>query len=140
MQIGDFVKWTSTDESGTFSHRGQVIDLTDTIVVLNTTEGRMGVRLEDGKFTKTRKFDLPDVQPVVKPKARKTKSKKTGAAKRPSGQPREGSKLAQAIEIAKSLETVDRKTLIAAFVDQLGMTPAGASTYASNVKKFVGKD
>lgn len=59
--------------------------------------------------------------PVVKP---------TAAVVVPAGN-EGGSKKARALAIKATNPNATRKELIAMFVDQLGMTPAGASTYAS---------
>ena len=47
------------------------------------------------------------------------------------------SKIDQAIEIVKADPTASRKDLVAKFVSELGMTPAGASTYVANARKKV---
>ena len=46
----------------------------------------------------------------------------------------------RAIAIAKANPNASRKDLIALFVSELGMTAAGASTYATNARKAASKD
>lgn len=48
-----------------------------------------------------------------------------------------GTKFERAVKLYKEIQSSNpsRQTLIALFVEKLGMTPAGASTYASTVKK-----
>lgn len=60
------------------------------------------------------------------------------AVVKPQHAPAAGSKLERAIEIYKSMPGASRQQIIQAFVSQLGMTPAGASTYQNTVKKKVG--
>lgn len=48
------------------------------------------------------------------------------------------SKKDQAMQIFLKMKGNDRKTIIQAFVDQLGMTTAGASTYYANCKRADG--
>lgn len=48
-------------------------------------------------------------------------------------------KFDQAVVIARQNPEADRKTLINLLVDQLKMTPAGASTYASTARKAASK-
>lgn len=61
----------------------------------------------------------------------------TATVVKPAHVPGAGTKMERAIDIYKAMPGASRQQLISAFVDQLGMTPAGASTYAYNVKKAV---
>lgn len=57
---------------------------------------------------------------------------------KPQHVPGAGTKMERAIEIYKNMPGATRQQIIDAFVSQLGMTPAGASTYQYNCKKAVG--
>lgn len=56
-----------------------------------------------------------------------------------AGQPKSGTKLEQALVIYKNLTDKSRKNVIATFVKELNMTPAGASTYQYTCKKQLGE-
>lgn len=121
MHIGDFIKWTGQDEDGKFSHTGKIVSLNDVWVEFQTPVGLMCVK---------RTEKLEPAQPV----ALKSEAKpKVEAAKR---EPGTGTKLERAVAIYKAMTEPTRQKLIEAFVAQLGMTPAGASTYAAQVRKL----
>ncbi len=123
MHAGDFIKWTSKDDEGTFSHVGQIISQNETWIEFKTKEGVMCVKRTDGKFEPHAAIELKCEQ-----KAKPT----IDAVKRDV---KAGSKLEQCIEIYKTMRGATRKELIAAFVEKVHMTEAGASTYAAQVKK-----
>ena len=123
MNNGDYIKWSSEDEEGKFSHVGKIISLTDMWVEFVTNDGILSVKRTDGTFEPHAAIKL-----AVKVEMRRQVGKAAKTAKA-------GTKLAQAIEIFKGLTTPTRGELIAAFVSQLGMTSAGASTYAAAVRK-----
>lgn len=52
--------------------------------------------------------------------------------------PEHGSKLERAVELYKQATDKSRKAIIELFVKELGMTPAGASTYQNKCKHMVG--
>jgi len=124
MNKGDFIKWTSTDEEGAFSHVGRVLEVTDTNVTFETKMCVMTVPLTDGTFESAKAFKIDT--PVAQPTAPKQKAKAT----------KTGTKLERAVVIYRQMKDATRKELIEAFVKQLDMTPAGASTYAAQVRKL----
>ena len=124
MHIGDFIKWTGQDEDGKFSHTGKIVSLNEVWVEFQTPVGRMCVKRTDGKFETAKPISL-EVESKAKPTI--------GATKRDV---KEGSKLERAVAIYKAMAEPTRGKLIEAFVAQLGMTPAGASTYAAQVRKL----
>jgi hypothetical protein len=131
MKVGDTIKWTAQDKphEEKFSEVGVVKVLTPTRVKFKTKHGLVDVRLDDGTFevveAGTSSLD--------------TQEDNAGSAQSTSAQPtvKAGSKLERAIAIVKANPTASRKELIQLIVDQLGMSAAGASTYAHNAKKAV---
>lgn len=122
LNIGDTVKWI-TDEDTVI---GVVLSVGDRIE-LKTAYGLMEMPCTDGKFVKTNEtVPVRKVDDAVVKTAATTTKKKLEA----------GSKIAQAVELYKNNREASRQELINLFVDKLGMTPAGASTYASQVKKY----
>lgn len=75
---------------------------------------------------KNTQFALADVQP------------QKATVVKPQHAPAAGTKMERALEIYKNMPGASRQQIIDAFVSQLGMTPAGASTYQYNCKKAVG--
>jgi hypothetical protein len=122
MHIGDFIKWTGQDEDGKFSHTGKIISLNEVWVEFQTPVGVMCVKRTE-KLTAAEPIELKS---VAKPKVEPAKA-----------EPKAGTKLERAIAIYKAMTEPTRSQLINAFVTQLGMTPAGASTYAAQVRKMV---
>lgn len=124
MHAGEFIKWTGKDEDGTFSHIGQILSVNDVWVEFQTREGKMCVK-------RTEKLELH--APIDLGKSAEQKAKPT--LDQPKRDVKAGSKLDRCIEVYKTMRGATRKELIAAFVEQVGMTEAGASTYAAQVKK-----
>lgn len=124
MHVGDFIKWTGTEDGESFSYVGQIISQNDVWIEFQTPLGRMCVKRTDGKFEAAKPISL-EVECKAKPTI--------GATKRDV---KEGSKLERAVAIYKAMAEPTRGKLIEAFVAQLGMTPAGASTYAAQVRKL----
>lgn len=131
FKVGQFIKWTA--EEG--SHIGQVLRVTDARIEFQTQHGAMSVPLTDGTFEETQAIDLTTKDRVIPQGEHVTAHKRTEAKAKSA--PAAGSKLEQAVAIYKEMPGASRKELIDAFVSKLGMTPAGASTYASTVKKHV---
>ena len=79
------------------------------------------------------KYDLkdPDVRIVPKPEIREIDEASVRAAQ---GRTKVGSKMDRAIEVFYANPEATRKQVIALFVSELGMTPAGASTYYQTIK------
>jgi hypothetical protein len=125
MHAGDFIKWTSEDEDGKFSHVGQIISQNDVWIEFQTVHGVMFVQRNDGKF-----------EPHAPIKLAVTDKPKAGLDQ-PKRDVKSGSKLERCLTIYKRMKEASRKDLIAAFVDEVGMTQAGASTYAAQVRKMV---
>jgi hypothetical protein len=121
MHVGEYIKWTGQDEDGKFSHTGKIVSISEVWVEFQTPDGLMCVK---------RTEKLEPAQPVeLKSEAKP----KVEAAKR---EPGNGTKLERAVAIYKAMTEPTRQKLIEAFVAQLGMTPAGASTYAAQVRKL----
>lgn len=123
MHVGEFIKWTGKEDGESFSYVGQIISINEVWVEFQTPIGKVCVKRTDGKFEAAEPIAL-EVEKVKVPKADKAKR-----------DPKTGTKLEQAIVIYKAMDEPTRAKLIEAFVTQLGMTPAGASTYAAQVKK-----
>jgi len=132
----EFVKWTATDEEGQFSHKGKVTRLTKTEVDITTqNDGVITVGLTDGSFTKIKK--IKNFSAPSKNIGRTAMQNAVVKAKRKTGGP---SKKDRAIELYRNMTsalgvTPARQYAIGRFVDELGMTVAGASTYVAMAKK-----
>jgi hypothetical protein len=84
---------------------------------------------------------IPAVVPafMIPPAVRTVRPAVRSAAPAPYSVPKTGSKKDRAEQLYLSHKaTADRATMIAIFVNELDMTPAGASTYYSNCKKSFG--
>lgn len=121
MHVGDFIEWTGQDEDGKFSYTGKIISLNEVWVEFQTPVGTMTVKRTE-KLTPASPIKLDAC-------TERTKSK-------PKAEPGTGTKLERAVAIYKAMTDPTRQKLIEAFVTQLGMTPAGASTYAAQVRKL----
>jgi len=110
-----------------FSNADQDFDIGETVIVKGTVADH---NTRDGQAqTRINRVKVLDEMPATKPKRTKA------ARKAPAAREKGPSKIDRAREIAATVEDPSRKNLIAAFVEQLGMTPAGASTYAQTVRK-----
>ncbi len=124
FQPNDFIRWSSKDEEGNFSHIGEVISCTEDTVVFYGDGYEFTVPLNDGKFAKARRpkdwsVDAPRVEiPPSTPPAKKPRAGKTGSKK-------------ERARIIFQNET-ERSAIIARFQSELDMSPAGAATYYSN--------
>lgn len=152
MKKGDFVKWTALAEDGKpCSYIGKV-QLAGDVIIFETPFGTMHVPKTDGKFEEVDEPDDWMKQMLDRQAARDAHAAELEAeqsetrrrvSKRPSGkakqlQPKQGSKLAQALDLYKHSKDKSRKHIIELFVKELKMTPAGASTYQATCKKVVG--
>lgn len=124
MKNGEFIKWTGKEDGEEFSYVGQIISINEVWVEFQTAHGRFCIKRTDGKFEAAEPISL-----AVECKAKPT----LDVVKRDV---KEGSKLERAVAIYKAMTEPTRGKLIEAFVAQLGMTPAGASTYAAQVRKL----
>jgi len=121
MNTGSFTKWTGADEEGTFSHIGKIVSQNETWIDIQTPVGLMHVRRQDGTFEEHAPITLKES--VQAPKT---------VTKHHKG----NTKIGRALVIYQGMKNASRQQLMAAFVEQLGMSPAGASTYAAQVKKM----
>lgn len=136
---GQAIKWTATDEQGQFSYTGVVTDVDKERVVFVTSMGTMSVPVGDGSLTptkmskKVKELTLPDVK-VKKAEKSSAEPKKTRAKRSRNGGP---TKFEQALVIYNDLagKGHGKDVTIQRFMDVLGMTVAGATTYFYNCKK-----
>jgi hypothetical protein len=134
MKRGDHIRWNSTDDQGNFTHTGIVTEITDKTVSMKTKMGLFTVPLNDGSFEILKDAGDACAELMVSDEeSSKPASAAPSRGKRSSKQ--QGSKLERAIAIAKTMPNASQKELIAAFMEQLDMTKAGATTYYYNVKK-----
>lgn len=129
MNIDDFIKWTGKDESGTYTHVGQIkLFHGDTIVFETESDGMMGIHKTDGTFTKINKpKDWNKPKSVMTPL--KGKRVTSGAV----------TKKEQALVLVRDTYGKGHGKAIAIqrLQDVLGMSKAGATTYFYNAKKQV---
>lgn len=127
--MSDYIKWTHEDGFEV----GQTVSLSigeDRTITFSNAKGLFEVPLSDGKFEEISKEtfiqlnhgetpvrDVPTKDTTPKPKSVKS-----------------GSKKEQAIALYKANSGMSRKELIELFIRELGMTPAGASTYVHLAK------
>ena len=132
---GQFIRWTSTDNEGKFSHTGQVVSHKSGMITFITgpNAGEMGVPEDDGSFELVRKprnwKETTAPASISKPKAvRKTvtHTRKTGS-----------SKLDLVVDLLRNDPPVDRKDAINKIVAAGISTPAGASTFYNSAKKVL---
>lgn len=135
MIVGNTVRWTAKDDQGTYSYKGVVKEVTDTHVKLETDEGIFSVEKNDGTFKVLKRTAyVPPVDVLAKIVTKTSSKKPAGTKTKRVGK----TTRVQALEIYKRMSVnaePARKDVIAAFVKDLGMTPAGASTYHYNCKK-----
>lgn len=133
IKKGSFVKFTDIDDEGTFTHVGQVTRITKKEIEFDTgiavlgipaSEMHMLTSIDKPKNWKKR-VKVADVKTTKTVK--KVKAKKTGTKR----------DLAFAIyaDMIADGSVPARKDVIERLVTELDMTVAGASTYASMVKK-----
>ena len=145
LSKGNFIKWSDTDEEGSFSYVGQVLKVANKVVTFMLPNGgEISVPTNDGTFTKAKKPAKWNVkaEPTKRTATigRTSVQKAVTRAKRVTGGP---SKKDQAIDLYKQFYSqsdgihMARKDAIQMFVEQLDMTPAGASTYVAMVRKIV---
>ena len=143
LKKGTFIKWTAKDQQGSFSHVGQIFSIKDGHVVMSTSNGgAMGFDLTDGTVEVTRKPKTWGVAKAcdVEVEVPKTVTSTTRAPHESNGVSKKD-RAFQSYRDLKCLLAQDgmeptRKVVIDMFVRDLGMTPAGASTYASMVMRL----
>lgn len=131
FKTNTWIKWTSTDEDGTFSHTGQITGSTKTSVTLQTAEGSITIDKSDGTFADARK-----------PKGSKavTAAATPAPAAAPAGlRPVEelSDKMRSCIDLIRSASVTTRKELIQVLVTGLDMSAASASTFYNTAKRYV---
>ena len=126
-----FIKWSDKDEQGTFSHVGQVVKHEDGMVIFTDKHGgECGVPEDEGKFKQVRK--PKSWKAPAKNIGRTAVNKAVKKAKRVAGAP---TKYEQVVAVFKSAQPRSRKEAIALVVEEVQMTPAGASTYVAKANK-----
>ena len=123
-----FIKWTSSDESGDFSHIGQVVSFDAETVTFATSSGEMTVPINDGTFVEVSKPHTFDV------KVEETSTKKKQKAVKRTRSTNGITKLDQVITLLRNDPPTDRKDAINKIVAAGISTANGASTYYSSVK------
>ncbi len=127
---GKFIKWTSKDEDGAFSHVGECIGDSRTMFILMTEAGEMLLSKDDGEFSEVRKprnfkpgsAPAPAAAPAKKAEAPKKAAKKKAAkataakataakAKTRKGKP---TKIAVTMDVLKDVDVADvtRKEMV----------------------------
>lgn len=134
--IHEFIKWTTKDDQGEFSHQGQIILLDETKVMFHTKLGVMTVDYNDGEFEKIKALKSDELETAPRVPVTPTREPIAIVARR--RELKMDTKLAKAYDLYQKLEDKSRKHVIKMFTEQLGMTPAGASTYQAICKKKFG--
>ena len=135
FEKNSFIKWSSSDDEGSFSIIGEVIEVTDEFIKFIDNEGIVyGIPKDDGQFTinkkpKNWKNNIVNIETII-PKTIPTKTKRTRSSNGVT-------QLDRVVELLRNNSTLitNRKKAMDEIVKQLGMSLAGASTYFSNAKK-----
>jgi len=128
-----FVRWTSMDDEGLFSYRGKITKLSPTKIEITTmTDGVITLDVDDGTFHKIAKPKNWEAPKGVKRPAKKktvTRAKRTGVSKKDTA-------IQMYADVMADIgQAPTRQEMISKFVKELGMSIAGASTYAAMAKK-----
>lgn len=118
IQTNSFVRWSFEDGS----YDGEVLAVTNSRIILQTDVGIIGVDQNDGEFKQIKR-------PANKPVTKLVKIVE------PVRETVRGSKKELAMAIYNANKDEPKSHVVELFVKQLGMTPAGASTYYYNCKK-----
>lgn len=142
LKEGMFVRWASLDETkSTIKFDGRIASIGNNIVVLVTDHGIMGIPVDDGTFEPIRKpKNFQDVKIVKEVPAKKPATSIVRTPRESNGVSKKD-RAFQSYRDLKCLLAQDgmeptRKVVVDMFVRDLGMTPAGASTYASMVMRL----
>lgn len=137
LSIWDSIKWTATDTEGEYNHQGNIVGLDERHVTFQTQHGVMSVEFVAGTIEKVKaiKFEGEEHPPRLAVSTTRAPIPIAAKAKR---DPKTGTKLDRAFELYQGLTDKSRKNAIKTFTEQLGMTPAGASTYQAICKKKFG--
>lgn len=126
-----FVKWTSQDAEGPFSHTYKVQSHKDGMITATNQYGNVvGIPDDEGTFRKTRtpkswsNIKAAKPAPSTPKPIERVRNDSTGVTK-----------MDQVLALLSAERPASRKAAIALVVEELGMTEAGASTYASNANK-----
>lgn len=129
-----FIKWTSNDDNGKFFIVGQVKMVKNDTIIFEDEEGLMyGIPKDDGQLESIKKpknWNRPKSVVSEVPKTKPKKIKKASGGK---------TKIDQVIDLLRANKDLinNRKAAIEKIVTEVGMTPAGASTYFAKAKKAV---
>lgn len=136
FQKNSFIRWTGKDDDGKFSYTGQIKMMHGDTVIFEDADGvAYGIHKDDGVFesiSKPKNWNRPKsvmLKPIEVEKPKKSIKKTDGGP----------TKLDQVVALLRANPALinDRKKAIEKIVEEIGMTPAGASTYYSNAKKQV---
>lgn len=134
LKVNSFARFTDSDGDGKFSYVGKVVSLEPTI------------DLDCGPFIiHCPQDDLPLFKSAKKPRGWKDRpvtvarpkakaAKKSPASSKPA---KTGSKRDLVEKLVAANPGMSRKEHIAFVVSEIGMTPAGASTYVSGARKLI---
>lgn len=142
LTINAFIKWTSSDEDGAFTHVGQITSINDdNTIEFVTANGTIHVDLDDGTFAparKPRKWGVVEITPAPA-KTRKNRGLGSIATKtvRKVRKQKSGSKLEQIVTLLKNNPPANRKDAIAKIVEAGLSTQAGASTQYNTAKGYL---
>ena len=127
---GSLVKWSSTDENGYFSHYGEVVEKNDNFITMKGDFGVFKIPTTDGEF------EVVDSIPKSTKSQQQLGVKKVKTVLVKTSKKKDNTKSEKALELYKQNSSMTRKELICLFVQELGMSMAGASTYVYNCKKI----
>lgn len=132
MDKGDFVQWSSKDDSGRFAHKGRILSTGKEGTEMLTEYGIMFIPKGDGKLTKTSRVTglrMPK-QPVAEPVVEK-KVAITGGTRY--------DQIKQIVDSEIEQGRVPSRLAILELAAKLtDMSPASASTTFAKVKKDMG--
>lgn len=133
-----YIQFAIKDNDQSVSYVGQLIKRTQQRIEVKTKQGVLGLPVSDIIDLKVVDEQAYSTSPGIEKDNSVVYESRT-ITNKPT-QHREGStRLNQALEIYQSLMTDNqhpaRQSVIQSFVEQIGMTPAGASTYQQICKK-----
>jgi len=132
----EFVKWSSSDESGKFDHIGQVINRTDkSVTLLLSTGSTMNIPVDDGEFKSIKQPKDWSLSKPEKDQPKSIKKSTTTSTKKSTGETKKDKAVAIYKEMMNGSTHPTRKDVINRFMTELDMTINGASTYQYNIKK-----
>jgi len=142
--MSKFIKWTSTDEQGTFSHVGQQLSNNKKGVSMLLADGsQISFPQGDGtveSVNKPRNWTA-SVSKDVKPskiKTKRTKGTSVRSLEKKARKAKKGTKKEKALKIVAESFIGGKDATIKRLMDELEMTTAGATTYFYSCKKELG--